>query len=311
MKKKILITGSSGMVGKSLIRLLKQNNFILTPNSKELDLTNSEQVHNYLLNKKPSHIIHLAGYIGGLGASINEPINFLQENMLMGINLIKFAHKLKIKNFLNIGSSCIYEPNRKKPVKENQLLKGNIEVTNEGYGLAKISSIKLCEYISKNYNYNYFSLIPCNIYGPFDKFDVRKGHVIGSLIKKICLAKQKGVKTVEIWGSGKVKRELIYVDDVSRAILKFLFNKKLTQNKIYWINVGVNKDYKIIDIAKKIALILNYQGKFKTNLKMPDGAKSKLMNSKKIMKFGWKTKINLHNGLKKTIDWYKENEGFI
>lgn len=307
MKKKILITGSSGMVGKSLIKLLAGKYSLMTPSSRTLDLTNSVQVYKYLSKKKPNYIIHLAGYIGGLGASINEPINFLQENMLIGVNLIKSAHKLKIKNFLNIGSSCIYEPNRKKPIKENQLLKGNIEETNEGYALAKISTIKLCEYISKQYNYNYFSLIPCNIYGPFDKFDERKGHVIGSLIKKISTAKQKGLKIVEIWGSGKVKRELIYVDDVSRAITKFLFNKKLTLNKIYWINVGVNKDYKIIDIAKKIAFILNYKGNLKTNPKKPGGAKSKLMNSGLIKKFGWQAKINLDNGLKNTIRWYKRN----
>ena len=134
----------------------------------------------------------MAGYIGGIGASINEPINFLQENILMGINLIKSCHNLKIKNFLNIGSSCIYPPNKSKPIKENQLLNGNIEKTNEGYAIAKISCIKLCEYIATNYKYNYFTLIPCNIYGPHDKFDEYKGHVVGSLIKKFI--QQKNIK---------------------------------------------------------------------------------------------------------------------
>ncbi len=150
MKKKILITGSSGMVGKSLIKILKKKNYkILTPSSKKLNLLNQISIDNFLIKNKPNSIVHLAGYIGGIGASINEPVNFLQENMIMGLNLIKSANKFNIKNFLNMGSSCIYPINQKKPIKENQLLNGSLEVTNEGYSIAKIASIKLCEYIKK------------------------------------------------------------------------------------------------------------------------------------------------------------------
>ena len=309
MKKKILITGASGMVGKSLIKILKKKKYkILSPSSKKLDLLNQNSIETFLKKNRPFFVIHLAGYIGGIGASINEPINFLQENILMGINLIKSSHKLKIKNLINIGSSCIYPPNQTKPIKENQLLSGKIEKTNEGYAIAKISSIKLCEYIATNYKYNYFTLIPCNIYGPNDKFDEYKGHVVGSLIKKIFLAKQNKKEIVEIWGSGKVKREMIYVDDVSNAIVKFMFNKKLINKKIYWLNIGFGKDEMINVIAKKIAKILKYEDKFKNNLKKPDGVKSKLMNVELSKKYGWKAEVSLDEGLKKTISWFIKSQ---
>ena len=305
MKKKILITGASGMLGKSLIKILSKKNYkILSPNSKKLNLLNQSSTDKYLKKNKPFFVIHLAGYIGGIGASINEPINFLQENILMGINLIKSCHNLKIKNFLNIGSSCIYPPNKSKPIKENQLLNGNIEKTNEGYAIAKISCIKLCEYIATNYKYNYFTLIPCNIYGPHDKFDEYKGHVVGSLIKKIYSAKKYKKANVEIWGSGKVNRELIYVDDVSNAIAKFMFNKKLINKKIFWLNIGFGKNVMINTLAKKIAKILNFKGKLKNNLNKPDGVRSKLMSSKLSNKYGWKVRVNLDDGLKKTINWF-------
>ena len=309
MKKKILITGSSGLVGNSLIKLLNIKDYtILTPSSKKLNLLNLNSIKSYLKKNKPNQIIHLAGYIGGIGANTSEPVNFLQENLLMGINLIKCSCKLNIKNFLNMGSSCIYPPNLKNPIKENQLLQGNIELSNEGYAIAKIATIKLCEYISKNYNYNYFSLIPCNIYGPHDKFDEKKGHVVGSLIKKILTAKEYNKKKVEIWGSGKPSRELIYVDDVAKAIIKFMFNRTLINKKIYWLNIGTGIDKKIDEIVKKIAKIIDYKGKLVYNLKKPDGVKSKLMNISLSKKFGWSAKINLNHGLKKTIYWYKINK---
>ena len=195
-------------------------------------------------------------------------------------------------------------PNKSKPIKENQLLNGNIEKTNEGYAIAKISCIKLCEYIATNYKYNYFTLIPCNIYGPHDKFDEYKGHVVGSLIKKIYSAKKYKKANVEIWGSGKVNRELIYVDDVSNAIAKFMFNKKLINKKIFWLNIGFGKNVMINTLAKKIAKILNFKGKLKNNLNKPDGVRSKLMSSKLSNKYGWKVRVNLDDGLKKTINWF-------
>ena len=305
--KSILITGSSGMVGKSLIKSLKNKYKVFTPSSKELDLNNVDKIEKYLRKKNPTHIVHLAGYIGGIGANTNEPVRFLQDNILIGVNLIKISYKLKIKNFLNMGSSCIYPVNQRKPNKEEKLLDGKIEKTNESYAIAKISCVKMCEYISRNSSMNYFSLIPCNIYGPFDKYNNTNSHVVGSLIKKIHDAKYKNKKSVEIWGNGKSKRELIYVDDVANAIKKFLFKNKLVKNKKYWLNIGSGLDFSITSIAKKIAKEFKYKGKFVYNHKKPNGAKSKLLDVSLSKTMGFEAKVDLNNGLKKTVNWYLDN----
>jgi GDP-L-fucose synthase len=295
------------MVGQSLVKILGKKYNILTPSSKKLNLNKINNVKRYLIKEKPTHIVHLAGYIGGIGANINDPIRFLQENTLIGLNLIKAAHDLEIKNFLNIGSSCIYPPNQTKPNDENMLLNGKIESTNEGYALAKIMCIKMCEYISRSSSLNYFSLIPCNIYGPFDKFNEKNSHVMGSLIRKIHLAKHNNKKTVEIWGNGKAKREFIYVDDVALAIQSFLFKKKLPIENLFWLNIGSGIDYSITFLAKKIAKEFNYSGKFNYNLKKPNGAKSKLLNVQLSKMLGFKPKVKFNEGIKKTVAWYLKN----
>jgi GDP-L-fucose synthase len=305
MKIKFLITGASGMLGKSLIdQLKKKKHKFLAPSSKELNLLNPYLVRKYLNKKKPNYIIHLAGYVGGIGANMNDPIRFLHSNMIMGMNLIDEAHKMGIKNFLNIGSSCIYPTKANKPMNESKLLRGEFEKTNEGYALAKLSIIKFCEYVSRSKNYNYFSLIPCNIYGPNDNFDEKTGHVVSSLIDRIYRAKENDLKIVELWGTGKSKREFIYVDDVSRAILKFLFNKKLIKQNLHWLNIGMGSDLSIKSLFVKIAKIIGYSGKIINNLDKPDGTKRKLLNVEKAKKLGWSPKIDLDTGLKKTINWY-------
>lgn len=305
--KLILITGSTGMVGRALVKILKKNYNILTPSSKILDLKNENKVLNYLKKKKPTHIVHLAGYIGGISSNINEPLKYLQDNLIMGMNLINAANKLKIQNLINMGSSCIYPPNQKKANKEDKLLNGKLEKTNEGYALAKITCVKLCEYISKNSSLNYISLIPCNIYGPYDKFDPIKSHVVGGLINKIYHAKKNKQEIVEIWGDGKSKREFIFVDDVARAIKKFMFSKVLKSKSIYWLNIGSGKDFTIKEITSKIAKNFNYTGLFKFNKKKPSGAKNKLLNIKLSKQLKFEIKINFNEGIKKTTKWYKDN----
>ena len=299
------------MVGRSLVKILKKKYKLLTPTSKVLNLKKENKVLSYLKKNKPTHIVHLAGYIGGISSNINEPIKYFQENLIMGLNLIKTAHKLKIPNFINMGSSCIYPPNQKKPNNEEQLLNGRLEETNEGYALAKIACVKLCEYISKNSSLNYFSLIPCNIYGPHDKFDPIKSHVIGGLINKIYNAKKNKKKFVEIWGNGRSKREFIYVDDVARAISMFMFSKNLKTKGLYWINIGSGKDFSIAQIIKKIAKNLNYEGFLKYNKKKPNGAKSKLLDVKLSKQLNFRIKIGFDEGIKKTIKWYKENYNLL
>ena len=227
----------------------------------------------------------------------------------MGLNLIKAAHTLNIPNLINMGSSCIYPPNQKKPNSENQLLNGKLEKTNEGYALAKIACVKLCEYISKNSSLNYISLIPCNIYGPHDKFESTRSHVVGALIKKIYDAKKNQQNSIEIWGDGKSKREFVFVDDVAHAIKKFMFLKKLKSKNIYWLNIGSGKNFSIKQIAKKIAKNLDYNGVFIFNKKKPSGARSKLLDIKLSKHLKFKVKIGFSEGIKKTIQWYKENYG--
>ena len=222
----------------------------------------------------------------------------------MGMNLIDMAHKMKIKNFLNIGSSCIYPTKENRSMSESKLLSGDFEKTNEGYALAKLSIIKFCEYVAKSKGYNYFSLIPCNIYGPNDNFDEKTGHVVSSLIDRIYCAKKNNLKTVEIWGTGKSKREFIYVDDVSKAILKFLFNKKIIKKNLYWLNIGMGSDLSIKNLYLKISKLIGYKGSFVHNLNKPDGTARKLLNIKKAKNLGWTPKTKLIVGLKKTIDWY-------
>lgn len=295
------------MVGRALVKILKQNYNLLTPNSKKLNLNNINSINKYLKMNNPTHIVHLAGYVGGIGSNINNPTRYLEDNILMGINLIKVARNLKIKNFINIGSSCIYPPNKLEPNDEKTLLSGKIEVTNEGYALAKISCIKMCEYISRSESLNYFSLVPCNIYGPFDKFNTSNSHVVGSLIKKMHKAIIEKKKIVEIWGNGKAKREFIYVDDVARSIKKFMFSKKLTSNNIFWLNIGTGVDLKISTIAEKIAKEIHFNGKFFYNKRKPNGAKSKLLNIKLSNKLGFKPKVSFSSGIKKTINWYLKN----
>ena len=308
MKFKFLITGSSGMLGRSLVEKFKKKKFnYLAPSSKELNLLDKQKIKKYLNKNKPNYIIHLAGYVGGIGANIDKPIDFLNLNMMMGMNLIDTAHKLKIKNLLNIGSSCIYPSNEKKKINEKKLLSGQIERTNEGYALAKISIIKLCEYIARTKKYNYFSLIPCNIYGPNDKFNSKNGHVMGALIYKIWEAKKNKKKIVEVWGTGKSRREFIYVDDVSTAIIKFFNNKKFIENNIYWLNIGTGVDYSIKELCVKIAKVINYNGKFINNLQKPDGTYRKLLDIGLAKNSGWKPKIDLESGLKKTVQHYKRN----
>jgi len=305
MKIKFLITGASGMLGKSLISQLKKKKYtFLAPSSKELNLLNLSSIKKYLNNKKPNYIIHLAGFVGGIGANINDPIKFLHSNMLMGMNLIDIAHKMKIENFLNIGSSCIYPTKESRSMSESKLLKGDFEKTNEGYALAKLSIIKFCEYVAKSKGYNYFSLIPCNIYGPNDNFDEKTGHVVSSLIDRIYHAKKNNLRIVEIWGTGKSKREFIYVDDVSKAIFKFLFNKKIIKKNLYWLNIGMGSDLSIKNLYLKISKLIGYKGSFVHNLNKPDGTARKLLNIKKAKNLGWTPKTKLIVGLKKTIDWY-------
>ena len=312
-KIKIFITGHKGMVGSSLLRFLKKKNFgkILCATRSVLNLENSTKVHNFIKKHKPDVIVNCAGKVGGILANSTYPTEFLNENILIQTNLIKSAYKNNVQHFINLGSSCIYPKYSKQPIKENYLLSGSLEQTNEAYAIAKIVGLKLCEYYNKQYNTSYLTLMPCNLYGPNDNFDLQNSHFIPALIRKIINAKKLNNKFVEIWGTGKPKREIMHVDDLSSAIF-FIINKKISNDKRLlsylkknsMINVGSGSEYSIKQFATKMIQIINGKSKLKFNTKFPDGTLRKILDTKFLNKMGWKSSISLNRGLKNTIDWY-------
>ena len=312
-KLKIFIAGHKGMVGSSLFKFFKKKKFgklIFAPRSK-LDLENFSKVDNFLKRNKPDVIINCAGKVGGILANSSYPTEFLNENILIQTNLIKSAYKNNVPHFINLGSSCIYPKYSKQPIKEKYLLSGSLEKTNEAYAIAKIVGVKLCEYYNKQFKTSYLTIMPCNLYGPNDNFDLQNSHFIPALIRKIVKAKKLKSKTVEIWGTGNPKREVMYVDDLSSAIY-FIINKKVRKNKRLsnylnknsLINVGSGNEYSIKKFAAKISKVVNCNSRLKFNKSFPDGTLRKILDSSFINKLGWKSKISLTQGLNHTIDWY-------
>ena len=309
--KKIFIAGHRGMVGTSLKKYFKKKKFgkIITISRADLDLENYKKVEKFIKQKKPDIIINCAGRVGGILANSKYPIEFLYENISIQLNLIKSAYKNNIKHFINLGSSCIYPKNAKQPIKEEYLLSSKLEKTNEAYALAKIVGLKACEYYNQQYNKSYITVMPCNLYGPNDNFDLKNSNFMPALIKKFVNSK----KNVEIWGSGIPKREIMYVDDISSAIF-FIIKKKLSKEKFLMnylkkcsvINVGSDKEYTIKQIANKIAKATKNKSKLKFNKNYPDGTLRKILDNRIIKKLGWKSKVSLEDGLKKTLDWYYE-----
>jgi len=312
-KIKIFITGHKGMVGSSLLQFFKKKNFgkLLYTTRSALNLENSLKVDNFIKKYKPDVIVNCAGKVGGILANSKYPTEFLNENILIQTNLIKSAYKNNISHFINLGSSCIYPKNSKQPIKENYLLSGSLEKTNEAYAIAKIVGLKLCEYYNKQFNTSYLTLMPCNLYGPNDNYDLKNSHFVPALIRKIVNAKKLNNKFVEIWGTGKPKREIMHVDDLSSAIY-FIINRKIANDKGLlsylkknsMINIGSGSEYSIKQFASKIIQIVNGKLKLKFNKKFPDGTLRKILNTKFINKMGWKSNISLNKGLKNTIDWY-------
>ena len=305
---KILLTGSNGMVGKNILEHNTAHNYdFLTPSSKELNLLNYQDVKNYIAFNQPDFIIHSAGKVGGIQANIKEPVSFLIDNIDMGRNIIMAAKENNIKNLLNLASSCMYPRDAVNPLSENLILKGELEPTNEGYAIAKIMSTRLCEYIVKEDNSkNYKTVIPCNLYGKYDKFHPKNSHMIPAVMRKIHDANLSGANEINIWGDGSARREFMYVEDLSDfifyAITKF---DKMPQN----INVGLGYDYSINDYYSEIAKVLDYKGSFSHDLTKPIGMKQKLINNTKQKEFGWKHKTTLKEGLIKTYKYYLENYG--
>jgi GDP-L-fucose synthase len=311
-KDKIFIAGHKGMVGSSILRLLKKKNYfnIITIDKKKLDLKNQKKV-DFFFKKNKIDIVYLcAAKVGGIYANKTFPADFIAENILIQSNIILSAFKYKVKKIIFIGSSCVYPKIPHRKIKETDLLTGQLESTNEPYAIAKISGIKMCESFNKQYKTDYRCLMPTNLYGPGDNYHPKNSHVMAALIRKFYLAK-KNSTNVKIWGTGKPLREFLYVDDLAEAMLfltKISKNKfqKETFNQSYLVNIGYGKDYSIKEIAEKLSKIFNFNGKIFYDKTKPDGVKRKNLDNKLISKLGWKPKYKMNEVLKKYINTLKD-----
>ena len=297
-RSRIYIAGHRGMVGSAITRHLIKLGYknLITKSSDELDLINQSKVNEFFIKYKPEYVFLAAAKVGGIVSNNTFGADFIYENIMIQSNVINASFKNKVKKLLFLGSSCIYPKNSINPINEDSLLTGELEKTNEAYSIAKISGLKMCEYYNKQYKTNYISVMPTNLYGPNDNYDLQNSHVLPALLKKFHDAKINNIQNVIVWGSGKPKREFLHVDDLAEACIFLICN--YDENKI--INVGSQKEISIIELAELIKRIVGYKGNIIFDSSKPDGVMQKLMNSNKINKLGWKPKIPLDKGIRIT-----------
>jgi len=308
-KSKIFVTGHKGLVGSSIIKRLSKLGFknIITKTRSQLDLRNQTKVDNFFRYNKPQYVINAAAKVGGIFANEKYSASFLYDNLQIQNNIIYSCYKFKVKDVIFLGSSCIYPKFAKQPIKEQYLLSGKLEKTNEAYAIAKIAGIKLCENFNKQYKTNFKCLMPSNTYGPGDSYDKLNSHFLPALIRKIYEAKRGNKSYITLWGSGKPKREVIFVDDIAEACIFFLGKK----TKDYLINIGSGKDMTIVNYAKLIMKKFDCDLEIKFDKTKKDGTPRKLLQVKLAKKYGWKPKIPLNEGLKITIKDYVKNHNIL
>lgn len=304
-KLRVLLTGGSGMVGRNLLEHPAIGEFeVLAPRRSELDLCDFPALQSYLHQHRPDMVIHAAGKVGGIQANVREPVGFLLENLDMGRNVVWAAHQAGIRRLINLGSSCMYPRNHVDPLQEEMVLKGELEPSNEGYALAKVVAARLCEYIMREEPcYQYKTLIPCNLYGRHDKFDPAHSHLVPAIIHKIHQAMANGQQTVEIWGDGSARREFMYAGDLAEALVRAI---QAFDTLPAVMNVGLGRDFTIDQYYQAAAKALGYTGGFVHDLGKPVGMARKLVSVARQRAWGWAARHDLHEGLKKTYDYYLE-----
>lgn len=310
----ILVTGHRGMVGSSLVHLLQEQSYqnIQTSSSSEVDLRSSQQTEDWFGRAEPDYVFLCAAKVGGIQANNQFPAEFIYDNLMIAANVIHAAYRFKVKGLLFFGSSCIYPKLASQPMGEDVLLAGKLEPTNEPYAIAKIAGIKLCESYNRQYGTNFRSIMPTNLYGPRDNFHLENSHVIAAMIRKLHLAKLEGEKKVTLWGTGKPRREFIYVDDLAAAAI-FVMNLprqswlSATSSMSSHLNVGSGEDISIYELANIIKDIVGFSGDLEWDASMPDGTPRKLLDVSRLAQLGWRSRISLNEGLSKTYDWFCDN----
>lgn len=302
---KIFIAGHTGLFGintKNYLHREGYSNLILKTRT-ELDLTNQTTTEAFFMEERPEYVFCMAGLVGGIRSNSERMAEFTIENAKMTINIIDSAHKAGVKKLLYLGSSCIYPKESRQPLREKYILNGQLEPTNEGYAIAKILGVKLCQYYSKQYEDNFISCIPANVYGPSDNFDERESHVIPALIKRIHNAKVNEIPQVTIWGTGKAKREFLFVEDAVEACV-FLMNHYEDGSVL---NAGVGQSTSIKELAETIANVIGYKGNIGFDTTKPDGMLERMMDSSILNNMGWKANTSLYDGIQKTYEWFLNN----
>ena len=302
---KIYVAGHRGLVGAAILTRLQTTGYthVVTRTSKELDLRRQADVEAFFEREKPEYIFLAAAKVGGILANSTFKAEFIYNNIMIAANVIEAAHRSGVKKLLNLGSSCIYPKFAPQPMKEEYLLTGLLEPTNEPYAIAKIAAIKLCRYYHEQYGANFISVMPTNLYGPHDNFDLATSHVLPALIRKFHNAKMSHQPRVTLWGTGTPYREFLYVDDLAEACC-FLMERYGYGDLGEFVNIGTGKEITIRALAELVKGVVGYEGEIEQDLSKPDGTPKKLLDISKMLQLGWSPKVSLHQGIEKTYSWY-------
>ena len=302
---KIYVAGHRGLVGSAIVRNLEDKGYknIIYRTHKELDLTNQEAVRRFFEEEKPEFVFLAAAKVGGIHSNNTYPADFIYENLMIQNNVIKAAHDFEVKKLLFLGSTCIYPKMAPQPIKEEYLLTGSLEETNEAYAVAKIAGLEMCKFFKRQYGDNFISCMPTNLYGPNDNFDLKNSHVLPALIRKFHEAKVNNSEAVEVWGTGTPLREFLYVDDMADACVFLMENYDGEQH----VNIGTGEEVSIRELAETVKEVVGFDGELVFNTEMPDGTPRKLTTVDKLHGLGWKHKVSLDKGIRLAYNWFLEN----
>ncbi|WP_353949191.1 GDP-L-fucose synthase [Sporolactobacillus sp. Y61] len=306
---KIYIAGHHGLVGSNIMKKLREKGYtnVIGKTRQELDLTNQDAVNAFFDVERPEYVVLAAAKVGGILANNSYPADFIMKNLQIQCNVIDAAYRTGVKKLLFLGSSCIYPRMCPQPIKEEYLLTGELEKTNEAYALAKISGLKMCYFYKKQYGANFISVMPTNLYGPGDNFGLTNSHVLPALLRKMHEAKESGADKVEIWGTGKPLREFLYIEDMADGCVFLLEN----YDGADFVNLGTGKELTIRELAELIKKVVGYQGELYFNSDKPDGTPRKLLDVSKMKRMGWTYKVELEDGIRRTYRWFLENQNHL